>query len=129
MSAVREGYPLRSLIFAFALLSLGACKGYGSNKNLSEFTDGEMSALCDYAYQLRGGSSRLQKCESDDGTAVDVVLDVETAELSRCVGMPRPACPAYHFEACTEEIAKDPCTGAASQACLDWSDFCQIEED
>ena len=60
---------------------------------------------------------------------VNVVLDVEAAELSRCVGMPRPACPASRFEACTEAIAADPCTGAASQACLDWSDFCPIEED
>ena len=120
---------MRPIIFALAVLSLGGCKGYDSNKNLNEFTDGEMSALCHWAYQLRGGSSRLQECQLADGTDVNVVLDVEAAELSRCVGMPRPACPASRFEACTEAIAADPCTGAASQACLDWSDFCPIEED
>ncbi len=120
---------MRSLLLTLAVLSLGGCKGYDSNKNLDQFTDGEMSALCHWAYQLRGGSSRLQQCEDADGTAVSVVLDVETAELSRCVGMPRPACPAIYFEDCTEAIANDPCTGAASKACLDWSDYCELKED
>ena len=119
---------MRPLIFTFALFGLSACKGYDSNKNLSEFTDGEMSALCHWAYQLRGGSSRLQECNLADGTTVNVVLDVETAELARCVGMPRPACAASYFEACTEAIAADPCAGGSSQACLDWSDYCPLEE-
>lgn len=117
------------ILLALGLLSLTACKGYDSNKNLDQFSDGEMSALCHWAYQLRGGSSRLEQCTLDDGTIVDVVLDVETAELGKCVGMPRPACRASFFEACTEAIADDPCTGGSSQACLDWSDYCTVEED